>query len=154
MDAFTVLDCIFSRETHTYIVMDIMCWAGYRLYDCKSEFRMYWLCSKLQELEQQGRCGERSFGFVPVPFHNCDSGIQAILSISRSTAWTSPTRLLSATASQLTLGSLQAAFKQHMLGLFLSGVTASFSSIGKVTMTLGRRPLPCSGRMGGHLGIS
>ncbi len=70
-----MLDCIFSRESHAYIVMDMMCWAGYRLYDCKSEFRMYWLCSKLQELPQQGRCGQNSFGFLPVPFHNCDSGI-------------------------------------------------------------------------------
>ena len=77
MDAVTVLDCIFSRESHSYIVMDIMCWAGYWLYNCKSEFRMYWLCSKLQELPQKGKCGQISFGFLPVPFHNSDSGTQA-----------------------------------------------------------------------------
>ena len=63
-----MLDCIFARESHSYIVMDIMCWAGYWLYDCKSEFRMYWLCSKLQELPQQGKCGQTSYGFQPVPF--------------------------------------------------------------------------------------
>ncbi len=76
-----MLDCIFSRESHSYVVMDIMCWAGYRLHDCKSEFRMYWLCSKLQELPHQGRCGQSSFGFLPAPFHSCDSGTQSILAI-------------------------------------------------------------------------
>ena len=81
-EAITVLDCIFSRENHAYIVMDIMCWAGYWLHDCKSEFRMYWLGSKLQELPHQGRCGQSSFGFLPVPFHTCDSGTQSILAIS------------------------------------------------------------------------
>lgn len=76
ISATTVLDCIFSRESHSYVVMDIMCWAGYQLYDCKSEFRMYWLCSKVQELPQQGKCGQSSFGFQPVPFHSCDTGAQ------------------------------------------------------------------------------
>lgn len=73
-DAVSVLDCIFCRESNSYIVMDIMCWAGYQLYDCVSEFRMYWAHSKLQELPQQGRCGRNSNGFLPVPLHQCDPG--------------------------------------------------------------------------------
>jgi snurportin-1 len=58
--------------------MDIMCWAGYQLYDCKSEFRMYWLHSKMQELPQQGKCGEKSFCFTPVPFHQCNTGTRTV----------------------------------------------------------------------------
>ena len=75
-DAVTVLDCIFSHESHSYHVMDVMCWAGYQLYDCTSEFRMYWMHSKLQEMPHQGRCGHNSHSFVAVPFHQCDTGGQ------------------------------------------------------------------------------
>jgi len=84
MEAITVLDCIFSRESHTYIVMDIMCWGGYQLYDCKSEFRMYWLHSKLQELPYHGRCGQISYSFLPGPSHNCNSGVCRILILAAS----------------------------------------------------------------------
>ena len=74
-----MLDCIYSHESSSYIVMDIMCWAGYQLYDCRSEFRMYWLYSKMQELPQQGKCGGKSFCFTPVPFHQCNIGTPTAL---------------------------------------------------------------------------
>ena len=67
----------YSRmRSQSYHVMDVMCWAGYQLYDCTSEFRMYWMHSKLQEMPHQGRCGHNSYSFVAVPFHQCDIGGQ------------------------------------------------------------------------------
>ncbi|MGH0170492.1 UNVERIFIED_CONTAM: hypothetical protein FKN15_059001 [Acipenser sinensis] len=46
---YTILDCIFSEVDRTYYVLDVMCWRGHPVYDCQTEFRFYWLQSKVQE---------------------------------------------------------------------------------------------------------
>lgn len=46
---YTILDCIFSEVDRTYYVLDVMCWRGHPVYDCQTEFRFYWLHSKVQE---------------------------------------------------------------------------------------------------------
>ncbi|XP_053575854.1 snurportin-1 isoform X1 [Bombina bombina] len=51
---YTILDCIYSEEMRTYYVLDVMCWRGHPVYDCQTDFRFYWLQSKLQE--EDGLC--------------------------------------------------------------------------------------------------
>lgn len=46
---YTILDCIFSEVDRTFFVLDVMCWRGHPVYDCQTEFRFFWLQSKLQE---------------------------------------------------------------------------------------------------------
>ncbi|XP_048473129.1 snurportin-1 isoform X2 [Rhincodon typus] len=46
---YTILDCIYSEVNRTYFVLDVMCWRGHPVYDCQTEFRFFWLQSKLEE---------------------------------------------------------------------------------------------------------
>ena len=46
---YTVLDCIFNTIEQTFYVLDIMCWNNHPVYDSETEFRFFWLASKLQE---------------------------------------------------------------------------------------------------------
>ncbi|XP_062998964.1 snurportin-1 isoform X2 [Elgaria multicarinata webbii] len=54
---YTILDCIFSEAQQTYYILDVMCWRGHPVYDCQTDFRFYWLHSKMQE---EGSLGEKS----------------------------------------------------------------------------------------------
>lgn len=47
----TILDCIYSEVNQTYYVLDVMCWRGHPFYDCQTDFRFYWMHSKLPEEE-------------------------------------------------------------------------------------------------------
>ncbi|XP_041966122.1 snurportin-1 isoform X2 [Alosa alosa] len=46
---YTILDCIFSEVDRTYYILDVMCWRGHPVYDCSTEFRFFWLQSKMEE---------------------------------------------------------------------------------------------------------
>ncbi|XP_031419627.1 snurportin-1 [Clupea harengus] len=46
---YTILDCIFSEVDRTFYILDVMCWRGHPLYDCSTEFRFFWLQSKMEE---------------------------------------------------------------------------------------------------------
>uniref|UniRef100_A0A452ITQ4 Snurportin-1 n=1 Tax=Gopherus agassizii TaxID=38772 RepID=A0A452ITQ4_9SAUR len=48
---YTILDCIYSEVNQTYYILDVMCWRGHPVYDCQTDFRFYWLHSKIQEEE-------------------------------------------------------------------------------------------------------
>ncbi|CAK7301418.1 Snupn [Vulpes lagopus] len=48
---YTILDCIYSEVNQTYYVLDVMCWRGHPFYDCQTDFRFYWMHSKLPEEE-------------------------------------------------------------------------------------------------------
>jgi len=48
-DGYCILDCIFQEQDGTFYVLDVMCWKGYLLYNCTTEFRLYWLRDKLSE---------------------------------------------------------------------------------------------------------
>ncbi|XP_052187804.1 uncharacterized protein LOC127798338 isoform X2 [Diospyros lotus] len=71
--SYCILDCIFHELDQTYYVIDLVCWAGYSLYECTAEFRFFWLSSKLVESRA---CELPSFyhkyRFGPVPVYNCD----------------------------------------------------------------------------------
>uniref|UniRef100_A0A8C6GT01 Snurportin-1 n=1 Tax=Mus spicilegus TaxID=10103 RepID=A0A8C6GT01_MUSSI len=51
---YTILDCIYSEVNQTYYVLDVMCWRGHPFYDCQTDFRFYWMHSKLPEEEGLG----------------------------------------------------------------------------------------------------
>ncbi|XP_066199029.1 snurportin-1 isoform X7 [Saccopteryx leptura] len=51
---YTILDCIYSEAKQTYYVLDVMCWRGHPFYDCQTDFRFYWMRSKLPEEEGLG----------------------------------------------------------------------------------------------------
>ncbi|XP_076979814.1 snurportin-1 isoform X3 [Tamandua tetradactyla] len=51
---YTILDCIYSEVNQTYYVLDVMCWRGHPFYDCQTDFRFYWMLSKLPEEEGLG----------------------------------------------------------------------------------------------------
>nr|XP_038937595.1 snurportin-1 isoform X5 [Rattus norvegicus] len=51
---YTILDCIYSEVNQTYYVLDVMCWRGHPFYDCQTDFRFYWMNSKLPEEEGLG----------------------------------------------------------------------------------------------------
>lgn len=71
--SYCILDCIFHEPDQTYYVIDMVCWAGMSLYECTTEFRFFWLNSKLVET---GACNAPSayhkFRFSTVPIYNCD----------------------------------------------------------------------------------
>uniref|UniRef100_A0A7N8X7H8 Snurportin-1 n=1 Tax=Mastacembelus armatus TaxID=205130 RepID=A0A7N8X7H8_9TELE len=62
---YTILDCIYSEVDRTYYILDVMCWRGHPVYDCPTEFRFYWLQSKVQETEGLSEIAKRNpFRFV------------------------------------------------------------------------------------------
>ncbi|CDP12238.1 unnamed protein product [Coffea canephora] len=76
--SYCILDCIFHEPDQTYYVIDMVCWAGFSLYECTAEFRFFWLNSKLVEV---GVCDTPStfhkYRFATVPVYNCDQeGLQ------------------------------------------------------------------------------
>ena len=79
-DAFCILDCIFHEEDATYYIMDTMCWKGYSLYDCTTEFRLFWRDTKLAEEGDLGSAGagpgsDSRYSFRSVPAYPCTPGI-------------------------------------------------------------------------------
>lgn len=46
---YTILDCIFQRETGTYYAIDLLAWKGHQFLECDAEFRLCWLQQKLAD---------------------------------------------------------------------------------------------------------
>ncbi|XP_074693946.1 snurportin-1 isoform X1 [Strix aluco] len=51
---YCILDCIYNEAKQTYYILDVMCWRGHPVYDCQTDFRFFWLYSKIQEEEGLG----------------------------------------------------------------------------------------------------
>lgn len=69
---YTILDCIYSEVDRTYYILDVMCWRGHPVYDCPTEFRFYWLQSKVQETEGLSQIAKRNpFRFVSLQSTDC-----------------------------------------------------------------------------------
>ena len=49
---YTVLDCIYSTAEQIFYVLDVMCWNNHPVYDSETEFRFFWLKTKLNETSQ------------------------------------------------------------------------------------------------------
>lgn len=83
---YTILDCIFSESTNTFYVLDVMCWRGHPVYDSETDFRFYWLQTKLQEESVVSQVStNNSYRFVSLPYCSCDPpSIQQALSCATS----------------------------------------------------------------------
>ncbi|CAL8359078.1 unnamed protein product [Lota lota] len=69
---YTILDCIYSEVDRTFYILDVMCWRGHPIYDCPTEFRFYWLQSKVQEAEGLAVITKRNpFRFVSLQSTEC-----------------------------------------------------------------------------------
>ncbi|XP_047451665.1 snurportin-1 isoform X1 [Mugil cephalus] len=69
---YTILDCIYSEVDRTYYILDVMCWRGHPVYDCPTEFRFYWLQSKVQETEGLSEIAKRNpFRFLSLQSVDC-----------------------------------------------------------------------------------
>ncbi|KAG2209250.1 hypothetical protein INT47_005542 [Mucor saturninus] len=48
---FCILDCVYDAVHWTFYVLDIMCWRGYPIFDCDTNFRHFWLQTKIEPSE-------------------------------------------------------------------------------------------------------
>lgn len=71
---YTILDCIYSDVDRTYYILDVMCWRGHPVYDCSTEFRFYWLQSKVEEAEGLSEISKiNPFRFVSLNSISCST---------------------------------------------------------------------------------
>lgn len=71
---YTILDCIYSDVDRTYYILDVMCWRGHPVYDCSTEFRFYWLQSKVDEVESLSEISKiNPFRFVALSSISCST---------------------------------------------------------------------------------
>lgn len=64
---FTIIDCVYDEVNRTFWMLDLMCHRGQPIYDSETEFRFFWLHSKLIEdcptVQQQSSANP--FKFIP-----------------------------------------------------------------------------------------
>uniref|UniRef100_A0A663MFI6 Snurportin-1 n=1 Tax=Athene cunicularia TaxID=194338 RepID=A0A663MFI6_ATHCN len=71
---YCILDCIYNEAKQTYYILDVMCWRGHPVYDCQTDFRFFWLYSKIQEEEGLGEKSRiNPFKFVGLQNFPCSS---------------------------------------------------------------------------------
>ncbi|NXX94923.1 SPN1 protein, partial [Centropus bengalensis] len=71
---YSILDCIYNEVKQTYYILDVMCWRGHPVYDCQTDFRFFWLFSKIQEEEGLGEKSRiNPFKFVGLQNFPCTS---------------------------------------------------------------------------------
>jgi snurportin-1 len=70
---YCVLDCIFHAPDKTYYVIDLMCWRGYFVFDCRVEFRFFWMKTKLTETGALcAPSAHHHYRFSVVPVYECN----------------------------------------------------------------------------------
>ena len=60
------LDCIFCEEDQTYYILDVLRWKDQAMIDCPSDFRLWWLASKLTEGNASVQTSTNPCRFVPL----------------------------------------------------------------------------------------
>ncbi|KAI9490470.1 hypothetical protein BDB00DRAFT_931258 [Zychaea mexicana] len=55
-----ILDCVYDPVHWTFYVLDVMCWKGYSVYDCDTDFRHFWLQTKVEN-EMDARTTDNMF---------------------------------------------------------------------------------------------
>ncbi|NXD69593.1 SPN1 protein, partial [Eolophus roseicapillus] len=71
---YCILDCIYNEAKQTYYILDVMCWRGHPVYDCQTDFRFFWLSSKMQEEEGLGEKSRiNPFKFVGLQNFSCSA---------------------------------------------------------------------------------
>ncbi|CAI5712524.1 unnamed protein product [Peronospora destructor] len=71
-DGYCILDCIYQEQNETFYVLDVMCWKSYLLYNCTTEFRLYWMRDKLSEGATASVTPANPFRFLPIPCYESD----------------------------------------------------------------------------------
>lgn len=67
-----ILDCIYNEAEGIYYILDIMCWKNHPIYDSETEFRFFWLNSKLSETpEVMTKSKENPYQFLPLTNYPC-----------------------------------------------------------------------------------
>ncbi|XP_053405352.1 uncharacterized protein LOC123523052 [Mercenaria mercenaria] len=67
-----ILDCIYHEVEKTFYVLDIMNWKDHPVYDSDTDFRFFWMMSKLQEFPEAGEVSKLNpYKFVPLQYHSC-----------------------------------------------------------------------------------
>ncbi|XP_067013726.1 snurportin-1 [Anabrus simplex] len=70
----TILDCIWHAQSKTYYILDVLAWNNQPLLDCETEFRFFWLQSKIRETEGiSERSDENQYPFILLPHYPCES---------------------------------------------------------------------------------
>ena len=65
------LDCIFCEEDQTYYILDVLRWKDQAMIDCPSDFRLWWLASKLTEGNASVQTSTNPCRFVPLAYAPC-----------------------------------------------------------------------------------
>lgn len=77
----TIIDCIWMKQQKTYCVLDVLAWSNQSLMNCDTEFRFFWLKSKLQEIKelQERNTHINTFPILSLPNISCDTDIGSAL---------------------------------------------------------------------------
>eukprot|EP01117_Protostelium_nocturnum_P020062 TRINITY_DN8869_c0_g2_i1.p1 TRINITY_DN8869_c0_g2~~TRINITY_DN8869_c0_g2_i1.p1 ORF type:complete len:335 (-),score=118.18 TRINITY_DN8869_c0_g2_i1:350-1354(-) len=68
-DNYSILDCLWNGKD--FVVLDLMCWGGHLYYDCSTDFRFFWLQSKLSQVNAGAISSLNPFPFLPSPCLDC-----------------------------------------------------------------------------------
>ena len=83
---YSILDCIYHEVLRTFFVLDLMCWNSHPVYDSDTEFRQYWLQTKLAEAGESLSAVSKinPYPFLPVGSFPCSH--ESLTSVF-SSAW-------------------------------------------------------------------
>lgn len=72
-----ILDCIYDEVNGIYYILDIMCWKNHPVYDSDTEFRFFWLRTRIDEYQNvTEKTKNNPYRFIPVPnFAATEEGI-------------------------------------------------------------------------------
>lgn len=63
-----ILDCIYDEVNGIYYIIDIMCWKNHPVYDSDTEFRFYWLRTRIDEYQNvTEKTKNNPYRFIPIP---------------------------------------------------------------------------------------
>jgi len=83
-----ILDCILDPIKSTLYVLDILCWRGFSVEDFPTEFRFYWIFSKLSEEDESldKVSSANPYKLEALPRYECNvDGLKAATSVSQYT---------------------------------------------------------------------
>lgn len=69
----TILDCIYTKETNEYWVLDVLAYANQDVINCDVSFRFFWIANKVQEDDLTTVSHDNEFAFKALPFVECDN---------------------------------------------------------------------------------
>ncbi|OAD59736.1 Snurportin-1 [Eufriesea mexicana] len=77
----SIIDCLWIKQQKIYYILDVLAWSNQSLVNCDTEFRFFWLKSKLQEIEELHKRNtyRNNFPMLPLPNISCDTDISLAL---------------------------------------------------------------------------